>query len=209
MITPPLSLFSPTFTVQSLIIKTLLGNLHNEPELLKRIANGDENAFREIVKHHHDKLSSYILYIIGSRPLTEEIVQDVLMKVWQHRAQLIHVQQFSAWLMVIARNYAYDCLTALAREQKKREQWEKDVASFLQVEEEKPSFEKYHQLLEEAIGHLPKQQRLIYQMSRRERMSSEDIRAHTGLSIDTIKKHRSRAIQNIKAYLKKSLLFFC
>jgi RNA polymerase sigma-70 factor (family 1) len=186
-------------------------NPHSERELLTLIAEGDENAFREIVKQYHDKLSSYILYIVGSRPLTEEIVQDVLMKVWQHRAQLAQVQQFNAWLRVIARNYAYDCLSALAREQKKREQWQKDVAVFLRNEEEgAPSFEKYHQLLEEAIDQLPKQQRLIYQMSRRERMSSDDIREHTGLSISTIKKHRSRAIQNIKAYLKKRLLlFFC
>lgn len=183
---------------------------YTESELLLKIAEGDENAFREIVKLYRDKLSSYILYIIGSRPLTEEIMQDVLMKVWQNRTQLTQVKQFNAWLMVIARNHAYDCLTALAREHKKREQWEKDAASFLQEEEEggEPSFEKYHQLLEEAIAHLPKQQRLIYQMSRRERMSSDYIRERTGLSIDTIKKHRSRAIQNIKAYLKKSLLFF-
>lgn len=183
--------------------------LHNEKELLLQIAGGNEQAFRSLVKQYQDKLSSYILYITGSRPLTEEIVQDVLMKVWQNRKQLTQLQHFNAWLMVIARNHVYDCLTSLAREQQKRAMWEKDAAAFMQEEETESSFERYHQLLEEAVDQLPKQQRLVYQLSRRERMNSDDIRERTGLSIDTIKKHRSRAIQNIKAYLKKSLLFFC
>jgi len=184
---------------------------YDEQELLRRIAAGEEEAFRKMVGIYFNRLTTYILGLTGSRPLTEEITQDVLLKVWQNRLQLQEVVRFDAWLFVIARNRTYDCLTQLARERDRRHQWEQEVLATMQVMEEGSegsALDRYRQLLEAAVDQLPPQQKLIYKLSREQRLNAKAIREQTGLSIDTIKKHRSRAIKNIKAFLQKFTSLF-
>lgn len=171
------------------------------------MAKGEENAFRQLVKIYYDRLASYIIAITGSKPLTEEIVQDVLLKVWQNRSVLSGIIRFDPWLFVIARNHTYNMLTQLTREKQRREKWEREVGSNHTEDSDLP-VSVYVQRLDEAIGKLSPQQRNIYIMSRREGLSSAQISEKTGLSIDTIKKHRSLAIKHIKAYLQKVLIFF-
>jgi RNA polymerase sigma-70 factor (family 1) len=180
---------------------------YDEKDLLHRVAKGDENAFRQLVKTYYNRLASYIIAITGSKPLTEEIVQDVLLKVWQNRSALSDIIRFDPWLFVIARNHTYNMLAQLAREKQRREKWEREVTSNHSEDSDLP-VSVYAQRLDEAIGKLSPQQRNIYIMSRRDGLSSAEISEKTGLSIDTIKKHRSLAIKNIKAYLKKIFLFF-
>lgn len=180
---------------------------YDEKDLLHRVANGEENAFRQLVKIYYNRLASYIIAITGSKPLTEEIVQDVLLKVWQNRNALAGINRFDPWLFVIARNHTYNMLTQLAREKQRREKWEREVTISHTDDSDLP-VSVYTQRLDEAIGQLSPQQRNIYIMSRREGLSSAEISERTGLSIDTIKKHRSLAVRNIKAYLKKIFIFF-
>jgi RNA polymerase sigma-70 factor, Bacteroides expansion family 1 len=164
-------------------------------------------AFRQLVKNYYNRLASYIMAFTGSKPLTEEIVQDVLFKVWQNRSALSGIARFDSWLFVIARNHTYNMLVQLSREKQRREKWEREVAAQLSEDGELP-VNRYIQQLDAAVAQLTPQQRNIYIMSRREGLSSAEIAQKTGLSIDTIKKHRSLAIKNIKACLKKMLIFF-
>ncbi len=184
---------------------------YDEQVLLRRIAKGEEEAFRQLVRVYFDRLTTYILRLTGSRPLTEEITQDVLLKVWQNRQQLEEVVHFDAWLFVVARNRTYDCLAQLARERDRRQQWEQEVLATMQETEEGiegSPLNRYRQMLEAAVAQLPPQQKLIYQLSREQRLNAKAIREQTGLSIDTIKKHRSRAIKNIKSYLQQFTSLF-
>jgi RNA polymerase sigma factor, sigma-70 family len=180
---------------------------YDETNLLRRVSVGDENAFRQLIKIYFNRLASYIMAFTGSKPLTEEIVQDVLIKVWQNRFELSQITRFDAWLFVIARNHTYNVLVQLSREKQRREKWEREVISHLHDDNELP-VNRYQQRLDEAIARLSPQQRHIYIMSRREGLSSAEISQKTGLSIDTIKKHRSLAIKKIKAHLKKMMIFF-
>jgi len=184
---------------------------YDEQVLLRRIAKGEEEAFRQLVRVYFDRLTTYILRLTGSRPLTEEITQDVLLKVWQNRQQLEEVVHFDAWLFVVARNRTYDCLAQLARERDRRQQWEQEVLATMQETEEGiegSPLNRYRQMLEAAVAQLPPQQKLIYQLSREQRLNAKAIREQTGLSIDTIKKHRSRAIKSIKSYLQQFTSLF-
>ena len=56
--------------------------------------------------------------IAESRPLTQEIVQDVFLKIWQTRDTLSEIQNFKGYLLVVSKNMAINALQKIAREVK-------------------------------------------------------------------------------------------
>ena len=72
---------------------------------------------------YYNQLGDFIMRIAESRPLTQEIVQDVFLKIWINRASLSNIESFKAYLFVVARNHAFNCLKQLARERNRKKEW--------------------------------------------------------------------------------------
>ena len=76
---------------------------YNENEVLLLVSQGDEMAFRELFAHYQNKLYSVALRVTRSSTLSEEIVEDVFLKIWLKRNDLLEIQNFSAYLFEIGR----------------------------------------------------------------------------------------------------------
>ncbi len=70
---------------------------HNETELLKGVANGEERAFLELVNRYSPLLFNYIARLTCDAHLAEELVQDTFLKIWLTREHLYAVQNFRAY----------------------------------------------------------------------------------------------------------------
>ena len=77
---------------------------------------GDENAFAKLFKNYYNQLGGFIMRLTESEALTQEIVQDVFLKIWINRAAPAEIDCFKAYLQVVAKNYAFNCLKQIARE---------------------------------------------------------------------------------------------
>ena len=73
-------------------------------QLLERIGQGDEAAFRVLYKMFSRKLYAYTLRQTGDPAQAEEIVSDTLYEVWKQPTRFRGDAQFSTWLIGIARN---------------------------------------------------------------------------------------------------------
>ncbi len=92
--------------------------MEQEKEILLRILQGDELAFEKIYRLHSPKLYGKLLKLLKSVPQTEEILQDVFLKVWEYRASIDPEKSFGAFLFKIAENKAYDFFRKAARDKK-------------------------------------------------------------------------------------------
>lgn len=174
----------------------------DEKLLLLQTAIGDEQAFTQIFNAYHQQLGAFILRFTDSHELTQEIVQDVFMKIWTNRSVLKDIDSFKAYLIVIARNHAYNLLKTQARESRKKKEYLKINVETITVNEESNNWKEQHlQLIEEAIAKLPRQQQKIYQLSRNQGMKYEEIAATLGISFETVKKHMHLALRSIKNYV--------
>ena len=186
------------------------------------MSQGDETAFGILFHTYHNKLGSYILKLTESFPLTEEIVQDVFLTIWQHRATLEDIIRFEPYLFVIARNRAFNCLKQMARERLRREEWASHFRGAPEVEEhmcgrggyETPGPRGYETLIDQAVSQLPPQQKKVYQLHNQENMGYPDIAQQLGLSATTVKKHMSLALRKIRDYVSShmdpvSILLLC
>jgi len=72
--------------------------------LLRRIAQKDESAFRELYRAYSRKLYAYVLNQVRDVGKAEEIVADTLYEVWRQPDRFRGDSQFGTWLVGIARN---------------------------------------------------------------------------------------------------------
>ena len=189
-------------------MNTIVIPLGYEKELLSQVREGDVKAFERIYKSYSPRLYGSIFRIVKSVPVTEELLQDVFQRVWEHRKTIDVKLSFKSYLFTIARNLVYDYFNKASR-QKLMERYlqAKEMGgndAFRNRLEEKES----EQLLEKAIHQLPPQRRLVYTLCKIEGRSYDEVSRALGISVSTISDHMVKAAKSIKAYyLSRALLY--
>ncbi len=172
-----------------------------EKELVERIIEGDEIAFKEIFYRYKNRLFSYCCRFTKSEVQAEEIVQDVLIKIWTNRGQLNPNLSFSSYLYTIIRNHSLNFLKKAASDAALR------ARLFYYFEhshcdpEEKLIYNDLSKIAKKAIALLPPRRRQIYEMSRERSMNYEDIADQLGISKNTVKNQLVQARKSIRNYL--------
>lgn len=179
---------------------------YNEKELLLRIADSDEIAFRELFHHYKNRTYSYAMHFTDRVHLAEEIVQDVFMKVWQHREILPGLERFEAWIYTVTRNFSLSYLRKLANEEALKEGWSKSGDVTTDSTDEMLLNKEYQNLLLNAIEQLPPQQKLVYFLSRNDGLKHEEIADKLNISRNTVRVHITNALRTIRAYMRKHLV---
>jgi len=67
--------------------------IHNDAEIIEQIAKGSEKAFAELFYAYHNQLGKFVILLTHSEERTEEIIQDVFVKMWQNREKLLCIGQ--------------------------------------------------------------------------------------------------------------------
>lgn len=176
--------------------------------LLLRVSEGDEYAFAQLFRAYYNQLGDYIMRITESEQLTQEIVQDVFLKIWINRHSLATIDCFKAYLMVVARNHAFNCLKQIAREKNRRKEWANSVLHLALNNTTETAFTDPGQLIDEAVELLPPRQKNVYLLSRREGISQEAIAKKLNISHETVKKHMVLALRFLKNHLRANIRFF-
>jgi RNA polymerase sigma-70 factor (family 1) len=176
----------------------------DEKDMLLHVANGNEEAFERLFLLYHQQLATYIYHLTDSVELAEEVVQDVFLKIWMSREALAEVKSFKAYLFVISKNHALNCLRKVAKERARFEQWDDNVINAIILTENEKD-EKYYSLLDEAINNLPAQQKKVYLLSRHERRKYSEIAADLDLSKETVKKYLQIAVTSITNYVQTNI----
>lgn len=79
----------------------------NDEELLRRVAEGDQEAFRQLYQNTDRTLYSFILSILKNPQDAEEVMQETYMKIWTSAPSYQSQGKPLAWFFTIARNLCY------------------------------------------------------------------------------------------------------
>lgn len=182
----------------------------NHSALFRQLAEGNEEAYRSLFHYFTPRLQPFVFSIVKSEVVAEEIVQEVMLKLWTHRQSIIEKENPSSWVFTVASNQAISFLRRVAQE---RRYIDSIKASMETIRQKNPSEEQliYRenvQLLKSAIDQLPPQQQLIYRMSRMEGLTHKEIADKLGISSHTVKNHLVSATKSILARISKNFIFF-
>jgi len=176
--------------------------VHDEDEpLLRRLAEDDEAAFRQLVERHIDRAYGIALRIVGSRADAEDVVQDTLLKVWTHRGRWQHGRaKFSTWLYRVITNRCIDL---------RRQPRTDDVDAIPEPADARPDATSAMQrnevtgMLEKAMQQLPEQQRIAVILSYHEDMSNSEIADVMNTTVSAVESLLKRGRQHLKTMLRR------
>lgn len=184
---------------RNIAVRTL--SLPNENDLLARIAQGDEAAFGVVFHHYQKKIYSYTFHLTGSKGLAEELVQDVFLKVWQHRTTLPGLLRFDNWLFTIARNKVFDLLKTMAKEVAFRRQMAVMLDPASNAVDDSIFARENEERLQKALDCLPPRQKQIFTLSRHQGLKHDEIAARLHISRHTVKTHLVQALRTLRDLL--------
>lgn len=134
--------------------------------------------------------------------MTEDIIQDVFIKIWMKKEDLPALGNFTYYLFILSRNHTFNCLRKKASQELRQEEW---ARQFEQEFYGGSTESDYTTLIETAVAQLPPQQQKVYLLSRHQRLKHEEIAARLGISLETSRKHIKLALRAITAYVRQHM----
>ncbi|GAA0554916.1 RNA polymerase sigma factor [Chitinophaga japonensis] len=171
--------------------------------MLQAIAEGNERAFNDLFQLYHQHLGGFVFSATRSHELTEEIIQDVFVKVWEERAALPAVRNFSAYLFIVTRNQTLNAIRKSAR--MKQQQQQAMLHFTLADDREQAPADNYYALLDNAVEQLPLQQKKVFRL-RQQGLKNSDVALRLNLSVNSVKKYQQLAVQAIARFIRSGLL---
>lgn len=194
-----------------------------EKDRIEKLKQGDEKAFKHIYDCHYVLLCRFAWQLLDDASLAEEIVDDTIFYLWEHRAEVEITYSIRAYLMRAVRNRCLNELHSL------RHQKEIRFSSFAMPENmdflDRVFVEHDHPLglllereleekLRECIEQLPAECRTVFKKSRFEQKKQDEIASELNISVNTVKYHIKNALsflqERMGTYLKLLIFYiFC
>ena len=181
----------------------------SDKDIIKGLLHDSSQAMKWLFDSYYRPLCLYAVRYVTSMPVAEEVVSDVMYKIWQNRHNEYRVETFREYLYTATRNTALNYW--------KQSQTRKQVSNNYHTEqlrndliEETPLDQmitkeivaKIDYLIEE----LPEQCRKAFLMSRVEDMTYDEIAIQMDISPNTVKYHIKTALQKLRVETEKLLI---
>jgi len=172
--------------------------------LLQQIAAGDEKAFRSLVNIYNPVLFPGINRIVKDTDVSQDILQETYLRLWLYRDKMPTIENPRAWILKIAYRRAFTVLEVSKNQFKIKEGISRHISSSHVEIEKSLDFNTLNNLVKTAVSRLPPQQKKVYQFSRVEGYSQNEIAEMMGLAPQTVKNTMGRALQFIRDHITKS-----
>jgi RNA polymerase sigma-70 factor, ECF subfamily len=86
-----------------------------DPGVLRKAQRGDERAFSIIVRTYEQPVYNYVLRLTGDRVLSEDLTQEVFLRLYQGLPSFSLRSRFTTWLFQVTKNRVLDELRAMER----------------------------------------------------------------------------------------------
>lgn len=180
-----------------------------EPDLSRRLTEGDEMAFRVVFDSFHRKIYQFAFGFLKDKEQSEEIVQDTFLGFWMHRETLNPDQPVAPLLFTIARRSLIDAWRKAAASAKFRQRIHQYMTFSSNETEEAVFAGDLERMTNEAFEQLNEQQQLVFQLSRDEGLSYAEIADRLHISKNTVKYHLMNALKIMRAHFSKhGVLYF-
>ncbi len=189
-------------------------NLSNE--LIKSYREGNEAAFKEIYQLFAPKIYRFAYSFLKDKAQSEEVVQITFISLWENRQNFDQEKALEPYLFTICKRLILDNFRKVTSTNVLREKLMMRISQSHNETEDDIILSDLMVFAEKAIKELPKQQQIVFRLSRFEGLSYEEIGERLNLSKYTVKNHLAVAVKTLRSqfsnqeilYLLFFLLFF-
>lgn len=179
----------------------------NDPDLIIRLQNGEQHAFKQLVDTWQHLVYNTVLNIVQDVQEAEDVAQEVFIQVYQSIKTFRGESKLSTWIYRVAITKALD-----AERKKKAKKRIANLKSWVGLGEKEEPVLFHHPgidldnkeraaVLFKAMQRLPENQRIAFTLIKAEGLSYEETAGIMHISVKAVEALMHRAKDNLKKHL--------
>ena len=182
----------------------------DDRQIFEAIKLDNNVAYEKIFRACYRPMTAYAFRFLGNLSDSESIVQDVFLRLWQKRREIIITSSLQQYLFRSVKNH---CINFLEHERIKT----RYQAVVIQNEADRSDYSEFFpefdlmKRIESAIGALPPKRQEIFRLAREEGLKYREIADRLELSVKTVETQMTLALKQLRVALKSFrhlVLFF-
>lgn len=170
--------------------------IKSDKQLIKGLKKDDKKSFDELFERYYDQCYAYAIALVKDAAAVEDIIQNVFLKVWLARMRIEASRPFQNYLLASIRNESLSYLRLKFHSSK--------VSAMPEVADSAPgainylTYSEIDSKLSGVVSKMPTQRRRIFEMSRNQELSINEISTKLNLSPRTVERHLYLALKDIR-----------
>jgi len=173
--------------------------------LQQLIAGGSQKAFEDLYRLFFTRLFNFAMLYVHKKEVAEEIVNDIMIKVWNKKNELPAIQNLETYLFVAVRNHS---LNYLSQYSPYHIAVEADGSQGQLIDLNDPSKElewkEIYFRLNQAIDELPDQCRTVFKLIKEEGFRYKQVAEILNISPRTVETQLFRAIKKLDKVIENN-----
>jgi len=168
--------------------------------------------FEQLFKAHYSSLCSYASHFLKDPDASEEVVQEVMFRIWTNRDSLSITASMQSYLFRAVRNGCMNVMKHMDVREEYRAFREREMQDSQRSHEDELIISELEQKIRTAIDGLPLERRKVFIMSRYEGLTYIQIAGKLNISVKTVENQMGKALKTLREdlsdYLPWLILFF-
>lgn len=178
----------------------------NETELIKRVCDGEQEAFYELVRPYERMIYATAISVVKNPADAQEVAQEAVLKAFSHLSGFRAESKFSTWLIQItyneakmklrkARPHLYESIDD-QQQSEEGDFWPRDFADWRPIPSELLEENEIRQAVQDAINSLSPSYREVLVLRDVQHLSIKETTTILGISEASVKTrlHRARLL---------------
>ncbi len=164
----------------------------------------DAKAFEVLFKRHYKPLCRRVNSMLNDEEATEDVVQQLFIKIWESRETLQTPDSVAAYLFTAARNRALNYIKSQSRKLSNETPLTHLHDEADNRTEENMDAKELQKALYAAIDALPEKRREVFVLSRFEGKSYKEIAEIMQISVKTVEAQMGKALSTLREFIKNN-----
>nr|WP_068888413.1 RNA polymerase sigma-70 factor [Pedobacter panaciterrae] len=177
----------------------------SDQELRTKLVFGDEYAFAELYQRYNAGILGFVKKFVHSADLSEDLTQEIFIKIWQCKSKLEHVQSLKAYLYIVARNHTLNSLKKAFRSEVAMSEIVNSFVEERNSTEDELLNKEYYDCLQKALAVLSPRSREVFKLCREQGKSYEEVATALGISRNAVKNHMVASMKILRTSVEKDL----
>jgi len=177
--------------------------------IFEAIKKDDSSAYELIFREYYRPMTAYAFRFLGNLADSESIVQDVFLRLWQKRKEIMITSSLQNYLFRSVKNH---CINYIEHEKIKTGYQDMVIRNEADRSEYSEFFLEFGLMtkIETAIASLPEKRQEIFRLAREDGLKYREIADRLNISVKTVETQMTLALKQLREALKeyKNLVMF-
>lgn len=161
----------------------------------------DEHAYKQLYFHFYASLHRFTVAFLGDPEVSEEIVSDVMIRIWFMEEKLSNINRLDLYLFKSVRNAALVYMREKKPQIVNAEAFNQNLSGYFTADS-RINTNEIRSRIEALVLSLPPQTQLVFRLVKDEGLSYKEVQSVMGISNNTIKTHIRIALKRIQIGLE-------